>query len=403
MKWIPLVAMLGILVTSFSRADNAPPPASSSSQTLYQSTTGAGSTDWSSYETDTAPGSISAAGMLGLSGGAITNVESIKDVSVALNSIASGGTKTGIALSFTPARSAIAPMDQSTYVGDRANAPLRTFLVRLLGSTTLGYAENDTSVSDATYHQQAASLQVSGFFVDNDDPVVGLYDALSSGKPPCDSTTIIAQTPNPPTLRPGSPPGIPTEAPEDVAADKAIHATNWANCKSYVAKQVPWNPSTYSFGYATGWIKPTTGSGPQDTLGHTYFVGGQWGFIRPKDPATSSNGMLIAVAYRKSENEPVLDTLGTAKVNYQNSSIIYAKLSGGSSTLRGLFEYNSTKSTNVTQSQLALKEAIGIDAQLAKNTWISFRFGKQNSIVGSTKQNASLFNISYSPAALLSN
>jgi hypothetical protein len=402
MKWFPHIATLGVMVSSFSLADGTPPAASTSDRTLYQTTSGAGSTDWSSYEVDTAPGSISAAGMLGISGGAITNVDSIKDFNVALNSVASGGSKTGFALSFTPARSAIVPMNQSTYVGDTIKAPLRTFLLRLLGSTALGYAENDTSVSSTNYHQQAVSVQVSGFFVDNDDPVVGLYNALGSGKPPCDASTILAQTPKP-MPKPGSPPGIPTEAPEDVAADKTVHAANWANCKSYVAKTVPWNPSTYSFGYATGWIKPTTGNGPQETLGHTYFVGAQWGFIRPEDPATSTNGMLIAIAYRRSENEPVLNTLGTPKVDYQNSNIVYAKLSGGSSTLRGLFEYNSTKSTNITQSQLALKEAIGIDAQLAKNTWISFRFGKQNSITGSTKQNASLLNISYSPAALLSN
>jgi hypothetical protein len=406
-KLLAVFSVVAQLLASVCIADSAAAPASSTPAptTIIQRVSDGGSRDWSSYEADTAPAANSAAGMLGVSGGALANVESIKDLSAAVNTVMSGGTKTGVALSFTPARSAISPMSQMTYVGD-GTTPLSTHVFRLLGSTTLGYAENDTTISSSNYHQQAASVQITGFFKENEDPVVALYRALDGSRANntvgCNPDTIIDQPMVAPVRKDGSPPEGSTDAPMATPDVQAARAANWATCKANIAKLVPWNVSTYSIGYATGWIKPTTGAGPQDTLGHTYFVGGQWGFDGPKDPASSSKGMLIAVAYRKSENEPVLKTLGTTKVNYQNSSIVYAKLSGGSSNLRVLVEYNSTKSTNVTQSQLALKEAIGIDAQLAKNTWISFRFGKQNSITGSTKQNASLFNISYSPAALLS-
>jgi hypothetical protein len=409
-RLLPVFPVAAQLWASICIADAVAPPASSppATTTLVQTVSGGGSTDWSSYEADTAPASISAAGMLGVSGGAITNVESIKDLSAAANSVVGGGSKTGLALSLTPARSAISPMSQQNYVGDGAT-PLSTHLLRLVGSTTLGYAENDTTVTSTTYHQQAASVQITGFFKDAEDPVVALYQALdgngaaANNKFGCNPDTIINQSSTPPTKKEGSPSGTSTDPPMATPEVQAARIANWATCKANLAKLVPWNASTYSIGYATGWIKPTTGTGPQDTLGHTYFVGGQFGFLGPKDPASSSEGMLLAIAYRKSENEPVLNTLGTTKVNYQSSSIVYGKLSGGNSSLRVLFEYNSTKSTNITQSQLALKEAIGIDAQLIKNTWISFRFGKQNSITGSGKQNASLFNLSYSPAALLSN
>jgi hypothetical protein len=402
------VPSLALMASSVAVADTPAPPTSppaSAGTTIYQTTSGAGSSDWSSYETDSAPGSISAAGMLGISGGAITNVESIKDVSVAVNSLMAGGSKAGVALSITPARSGILPMDQRTYVGSGDLRRIGTLFARLYASTTLGYAENDTTISSASYHQQAASIQTTGFLNSNDDPVVGLYKALSQPISGCDK--ILVQSSTPPVATKGTPAEGSTDAPMASAATQATEEANWKACKAKIAKQVPWNPGSYSLGYATGWIKSTAGDGAQGTLGRTYFIGGQYGFLNPRhadgslDP-TSTRGMLLAVAYRRSESEPVLTTLGTSKVNYKSSSIVYAKLAGGSSTLRGLFEYNNTRSENITQSQLALKIAVGVDAQLAKNTWISFRFGKQNTITGTQTQNASLFNISYSPAALLS-
>src|SRR5450759_4391251 len=110
MKMLKYFAITALLTTPLANADNSTSPTQ-----IYQATTGSGSADWSNYQTDTAPSSISAAGMLGLSGGAIATVESVKDVSVAINSLTSGGANSGLAISFTPARTAITPMKQQTY------------------------------------------------------------------------------------------------------------------------------------------------------------------------------------------------------------------------------------------------------------------------------------------------
>jgi hypothetical protein len=390
--------VLAIFLSGTAYADTG--ATSSAPTTVYSSTTGGGSTDWSTYEADTAPASISAAGMLGVSGGALTNVESVKDLSVAISGLTSGSNN-GVGLSFTPARSAISPMSQQMYVGSWGTIGdgVRTVLTRLIGSTTLGYATNDTTLSQVDYKQQAVSIQTTGFFNEADDPVISLYQALKPGGPGCGP--IFPASTAPPVAAPSPPPGGSTNAPAAPAADQATEEANWAACKTKLAKDVPWNPDTYSIGFATGWIRPKAG-GTQYSLGRTFFVGAQVGFGGHSDPASSSTGILLAVAYRLSLSEPVLDSLATTNVVTQRSSIGYVKLSGGSSTLRVVAEYNSTRTTDVTESQLALKEAIGIDARLATNTWINFRFGKQNTDTGSSTQTASLFSISYSPAALLS-
>jgi hypothetical protein len=406
MRFAILPAII-VLASSLAHADDpsTTTAASSAPAPLYQTTSGAGSTDWSSYETDTAPGSISAAGMLGISGGAITNVESVKDLSTAINALSSTGTNGGLAIAFTPARSGISPMSQNYYVGPNDRPYILSSLIRLVGSTSLGYAANQTTIGSSKYDQQAISVQASGFFRSIDDPVVGLVDALAKGKYGCSTNDLLVQSPSPPTPKPAN---TGTDAPLADAATDSAEATNWAKCKANVAKTVPWNPSTYSIGYATGWLKSTSGNAPQYSLGKTLFVGAQVGFLNetssdPNSTPSSTQGMLLAVAYRRSEDEPIQNTLLTGPVKYSNSNLLYAKLAGGNASIRALIEYNNTRSTNVTQTQLALKVAFGVDAQLAKNVWISLRFGKQNSINGTQTQKASLFNISYSPAALLSN
>jgi hypothetical protein len=364
MNFLNALAVAAMLISPLAYADNSN---QSVPTQLYQNASGtqpvAGTTDWSSYQTDTAPSSISAAGMLGISGGAITTVESVKDVSVAINSLTSGGANSGMALSFTPARTAIAPMSQQYYVDEKTGG----FFTHLIASTTIGYAENNTTISSATYHQQAVSIQASGFFSRNDDPVIGLFNSISDGKFGCGAADIINQPLTPPIAKSGQNAGGATDAPATPAETIAAHQKRWATCKDNLAKATRWNPSSYSFGYAAGWIQPTTGTAGQTTLGKTLFVGAQYGFLNPKNAdgtidTSSTKGMLFAIAYRRSNDEPVLNTLGTSQITYQNSGIGYAKLSGGSSTLRGLLEYNSTKSTNITESQLAFKEAIGIDA-----------------------------------------
>ncbi len=392
--------------SSVAHADDAATPLTYSSPApLYQSTSGSGSQDWSSYETDTAPGSISAAGMLGISGGAITNVESVKDISTAITALSSASTNGGLAVAFTPARSGISPMTQDFYVGPTTQPSLIQRLIRLGGSTTFGYAANQTTIGSGKYDQQALSVQASGFFNSSDDPVVGLYNALKERKYGCDSTDILVQQPGPPKPKPATTSNV---APLVDSATDAAEAANWAKCKANVARTVPWNPSTYSIGYATGWLKSTSGDTPQHSLGKTLFIGAQFGFLNQaitdaNSTPSSTRGMLLAVAYRRSEDEPIASSLLAGPVKYANSDLFYAKLAGGNAAIRALVEYNNTRSTNVTQSQMALKLAIGIDAQLAKNVWIGLRFGKQNTITGSQTQKASLFNISYSPAALLSN
>lgn len=351
--------------------------------------------DWKNYLVDTAPTSTSAAGMLGIGGDEITTVGNVRDLSIALKPLTTGGAKSTIAFSITPARTSIVPMDQSDYVNNGA--------MRVLGSITLGYAQGDATVSNVLYSQQAVSVETSGFFDKEQDPVVALYHSVSEGKLGCGAADIIGTPQTPPQPQADETNHVaPRASPEvSVARQKA-----WQTCIGNVKKEIPWNRSAWSFGYASGWIQPTSDVSNQVSLGQTGFVGAQWGFGNKtnKDGSldkTSTSGWLLAVAFRRTFNEPVLDTLANPQVSTKDSNLCYVKLSGGNNDIRGLLQYSNTNNNIMTSSQQAFKLAVGVDAKLLKNGWLSFRFGKLRAIDGTKDDWGSLMSLSYSPESLL--
>lgn len=99
---------------------------------LFSKLTGDGEKAWDKYLLDTASGPVSAAGILDLSGESVTPIENVRDVVMAVKGLGSSESKGTLALSITPARSALAPMNLSTYA--------KHWPARLLGSLTLSYA-----------------------------------------------------------------------------------------------------------------------------------------------------------------------------------------------------------------------------------------------------------------------
>ena len=351
-----------------------------------------GDTDWSSYLLDTASGSTSAAGMLGVSGDSVSTVSNVRDLVTALQGL--GSSDTALALSITPARTSFLPMSLPTY----AHSPF----ARLLGSLTFGYAQGDTSISGSDFSRRAVSVETSLIFdAKHEDPVVAYAEAVKAGEGDCailrssqpDGTGDSSPDPAPPAAV-GSGPAVPHVVSDAEAQEVQKRA---AACRDTVLKAVRWNRSQISVSYATGWIRAKS-DGEQHTLGKALTIGLTYGF----DQIPALRKILAAqVTFQRTLDEPVLDSLTTGPVNFRDTSLAVLHLSGGTDNVRGLAEVSNTQSHDVTGSQRAFKRALGLDIHIHSVTWINIRVGQQEKIGGNGQEVGTLVSLSYSPTALL--
>jgi hypothetical protein len=366
-----------------------------------------GKISWDELLTDHAPGSISASSMLGISGDSISTVENVRDVVVSLKGLSSNEGKATLGISVTPARSSLAPMDLSTY----ASGPHW----RLLGATTAGYAQGDTTIEGKQFERRAVSIETSLFWREKDDPVLAYAFGIRDQTGPCAGIFKPAEPAGgtASALKPAAPAGPPGRGAqsEDAARPPSVVTGPEADevrkraaaCKDSVIKALRWNRSQSFASLATGWIKPTDGLPQQESLGRTAVVGLTYGFdgvdlMGLKDRAA------LAVSFRRTWDEPVLSSLVTGPAQEKDSSLLVARLTGGSDRFRALIEGSNAKAREgTTPSQRAFKAAIGVDVKLPyEGLWVSLRVGKQETVTGDDTEVGSFLNISYSPTALLS-
>jgi hypothetical protein len=356
--------------------------------------------------TDHAPGSVSASSMLGISGDSISTVENVRDVVVSLKGLSSNGAKATLGISVTPARSSLAPMDLSTYASGSH--------WRLLGATTASYAQGDATIEGKQFERRALSIETSLFWHEKDDPVLAYAFGIRDGVGPCAN---IIETANPvgsaadalKPAKPAQPSGRVTQddaarPPGTVTGPKADEVKKRAiECRDTVIKALRWNRSQSFASLATGWIKPTDGSSKQESLGRAAVVGLTYGFDEVEFMGLKDRAALT-VSYRKTWEEPILSSLVTGPVQVKDSSLLVARLTGGSDRFRALVEGSNVQSRDeATPSQRAFKAALGVDVKLPyEGLWVSLRVGRQKTVTGDDTEIGSLLNISYSPTALLS-
>jgi hypothetical protein len=362
-----------------------------------------GKIGWEELLTDHAPGSISASNMLGINGDSVTTVENVRDVVVSLKGLSSSGSNGTLGISITPARSTLSPMNLSTYASGT--------LWRLLGATTLGYAQGDAKIEGKEFERRAMSIETSIFWHEADDSVLAYAFAIRDGIGSCARIFEPAKPAGSAAeaLKPVTPTGAGKaddgpRPPKVVTGPEADEVRKRAaDCKDSVIKALRWNRSQSFASFATGWIKPSDGSSSQESLGRTAVIGLSYGFdgvdfLGLKDRAA------LAVTYRKTWGEPVLSSLVTGPVQELDTSLLHGRLTGGSDRFRALLEGSNAKAGDgVTPSQRAFKVALGIDVKLPyEGLWINLRVGRQQTITGNDTEVGSLLNISYSPTALLS-
>jgi hypothetical protein len=367
-------------------------------QELFSKLTGDGEKAWSAYLLDNAPGSVSAAGILDITGESVTTIENVRDVVVAAKGLGSGESKGVLALSITPARTSLTPMNLSTYAN--------SWPARLLGSLTIGYAQGDATISSVDYERRAVSAETSIFLDPKaDDPVVAYAEAIKKGEGDC--AILRAEAPAQPAVpaaptvpaAPATPnsdgPAVPATASQDHATAVIARARS---CRKGVIDAMRWNRSQFSISYGTGWIKSKDDGGRQEKLGRTLVATLNYGFDHL--PALSKKAS-AAITYRRSQDEPVLESLQAPSILKTDTSLATFRLTYGSDKVRGLAEVSDSRSQDITVSRRKFKQAIGLDLRIFEATWVNFRFGKQRKIDGTADEYGSLFTLSYSPTALL--
>jgi hypothetical protein len=343
-----------------------------------------GGANWSDLVADTTAGSVSAAGLLGVSGESVTTVENVRHLVVALQGMNADDSGTAMGVSITPARTSLAPMNLSSYAD--------SWLMRLLGSLTFSYAQGPATIEHAEYRRKAYAIDTNFYLWPKDDPVLAYALAI----PGCG----ILQRSEPPV---GSAPDRETERrpsvpAEDTSEAKEASDERAAACRAQAIAGLRWNRSQISISYGDAKIEAKAISKSEESFGRTLAVSVIYGFDHFDG---LRDGYALSLAYRRSDDEPVLATLAEPQTVFKDSSLLVARLSGGNSRSRLLLEASDASSRNITASQRAFKNAVGIDYKITDNAWLNLRVGRQYKIQGSGKETGSLLSLSYSPAALL--
>lgn len=412
---------------------------------------------------DNAKGAVSAASLAGIDADIVGVVENVRDFSLLVNAFDRDAK--GFGLAITPARTKFPIPNISLQDYGAPDA----YMTRLIGSTTLSYAQGKQSLSGRDFTRRAFSVATSAYWRADDDPVVvvakakqcttAAFDRIpdrpaisaavantaaalailedkaakedAAGKKDGPARTEIAGIER---MAAAGDEGAKNEleairqarlvrlesegnaaartellalrqrqAREAGRVDEAIEkealkAFN-ACVDAVLAKHAEkWNRTRYSISFATGAIKPTDGAGSSETLGQTLAASVLYGFDGVK---ALEERAALALTVRRTRKDPVLDTLGTDSVSFKSSTLVAARISGGSSIFRGLAEASNAKSSEPSASQRTFTRALGIDYRVMDGLWLNLRYGKQRKIDGSGNETGSLLTLNYSPSALL--
>lgn len=331
----------------------------------------------SSYVVDFSSGSVSAGGIVGVTGSAITNVQTSQDLVLAIDPLSSKSSKSGYGLSITPARTSILPVSGKAYLDSN--------FVRFVSGTTLSYAENTATISTVSYRKTAFSLDTSYYFHKSEDPVSVGYAAFTSDK--CrgarrshEDLAMDAAVKN-----------------DDVVVKKemALAANADKQCvNDYIKSNTKWNASKISFSYGAGWIKPDATPGGQQSLGKTFAVNAiLW----------ISQNSAINVALNRTTKGVDLTTLAKTPM-FKDSNLAavrFSNYSGEDKDYLWLVEASNAKSSTVSAASSAFKYAAGIDKKIYSGIWLEFRLGRNYAADGTSQQTTSLLSLKFAPTSTL--
>lgn len=363
-----------------------------------------GNADLAQFQVDAAPGTVSAADLLGLEGDQLSTLENPRDFTL-LFKLARGNVG---GLAVTPARTSLLPLSVQAYHDSWA--------ARLWGGTTFAVAQGQATVGGHDYRQRAWSVETTVHLQPHrDDPLVVYWDLLrqadanpgdtsnsclvmqpvrpdDAGTPSAGAAAAPATVPAAATAPPA--PVVPAPGPDELAASMQARADA---CRDHVTTRLRWNPSRLWLSVADGRYQAVDGSGGSQGLGRRVVLGVSLGL----GGAGARTAGLLTLAARHSTGEPTLDTYDAAEPTRRSTKLLTFRAAVGSRSGRFLLEASNHHDASPTAQARTYKRAFGADLRLREGIWLNLRAGKQRRLDGQGDETGSTLGISLNPDALI--
>ena len=362
------------------------------------------------YLTDFNAGMVSAGNLVGLQDSPIQEIQTSQDLIFAFKPFSSPSSKRTFGIAITPARTTITPMSAREYRSK--------WYMRLLGATTLSYAESATTISSIEYAKYAFSVDTSYYWQTKDDPILVAQDAFGR----CETGLAIerkfaraeaAKERNQEALKAAQDELAKAVSGEDKAKaqaeiDKAKDAIAVAqqtistapseaeaavrNCIEAELAKAKWNAHRLSIGFGTGYIRPEDNAvGSKESLGRATTFGAVIGVGK-------QGAFNLTLRHTSKEVDP--STLaGTPQ--YKSSSLAAARYTWGSNDKNGdlkvLAEISNADKNEVTESNRVFMHALGVDKRIGKGTWLQFRVGRSQTADGNSTETTGFLALNFAP------
>ena len=376
-------AAAGLPFTASAQAD------AKAAQELFKKATGkdADKLTIKDFLVDQGAAGMSAASLVGLAGAA-TVVDDTKDYAALLSPFDSSGKGAAVVISPARVRNPVPRIDLMTEYVPKWHW-------RAVAGIALSGAQNKSNVDGKDYRLRALSLSTSAYLDGKDDPIVRRatdtlrWDEASRktvlNEKSC-AASVLKAIDDAGLGGTGGDTSLEGESLKDKAAKKdAAAAQALTDFKACVEKQDQqsrnrWFAGRWSIALGTGDVQPAAG-GANTRLG-TVLAGGVT-LGRPLstagigDDAEVLSGIAVTLASRVARGEPVLASLASGTVQRQDSSLFVARLMVGTESLRLLGEGSNHKKKHAATGTREFKHALGVDARVMKDSWLSLRYGRR--------------------------
>ena len=390
----PLMAAVACLLASWSAtpsfSQTKPDPV-----VLLKETTGKDADSLKSFLADHGSASVSAAALAGIGTTPLTVVQDTKDFAVLLSPFDREGKGGGFVITPARVRNPLPRIDLMTeYVP--------SVWWRIVAATNISGAQGKSEVGGQEYRRRAFALATGAFFDKGDDPIyqraVATLALDASGDLTGD-TCLVAIFKEVDDLAPTG--GVAgTSLKETLAKPTAAYKA----CveKVYAESRKRWYAPRWSLAYGTGDAQPTAGGSSVRTgdvlaLGATY--GRPWRADKPpvvsSDPAAGSilSGWAVTVVARHTRHEAVLASLASGPVQRQDSSLVVGRIAAGTESWRLMLEASNNDMKKAAGGERTMKQALGLDWRVAKDSWLNVRFGKRIKLTGGGDEGATLLSL----------
>lgn len=387
-----LPGLLAALLAAPAFAQTKPDPV-----VLLRESTGKDADSLKSFLADQGSASVSAAALAGLGTTPLTVVQDTKDFAVLLSPFDKEGKGGGFVV--TPAR-VRNPMPRI----DLMTEYVPSVWWRIAGAANISGAQGKSEVGGQEFRRRAFALASGAFFDKNDDPIyqraVATLAQDASGELVGD-TCLVGFFKGIDDLPP------PTGAGTGGASLKEAMAKATATYKACVEKvyaesRKRWFAPRWSVAYGTGDAQPTDG-GPFVRTGDVLAIGVTYG--RPwradKQPTVSSDpaagtilsGWAVTVVARHTRNEAVLASLVSGPLRRQDSSLLVGRIAAGTESWRLMLEASDNDVKKAGGGEQTMKQALGLDWRVAKDSWLNVRYGKRVKLTGGGEEGATLLSL----------